>query len=102
MSEQAEEIRTFVERFVAAENSVDIAGIDACLAPDVEVWLNGQLVRNTAAAQVEATRANLAAFPDWRREILAIAVDGNIGVLRWTGAGTHEGAFGGIPASATA
>jgi predicted ester cyclase len=99
MSKQGEEIRRFFERFVEAENRGDMAAPEECLAPDVEVSLNGQLVRNTAAAQMEATRANLAAFPDRRREILAIAVDGNIGVLRWTGAGTHRGPFGGIPAS---
>ncbi|MGE3073639.1 MAG: ester cyclase [Dehalococcoidia bacterium] len=97
--ECAQEVRQFFHRFVEAENAGDLEALAAMLAPDVEVWLNGDLVRTGSEAQLEATRANLAAFPDWRREVESISVEANLGALRWKGSGTHKGPFAGVPAT---
>ncbi|MGE0599137.1 MAG: ester cyclase [Dehalococcoidia bacterium] len=99
ISDGDQRFRQFIIRFVEAENDADLEALSAMLAPDVEVWLNGALVRTGRDAQVEATRANLAAFPDWRRKIESISFDGNLGALRWTGEGTHKGTFAGIQAT---
>ncbi len=88
-----------VQRLVEAENSGDLDTYAACLAPNVEVWINGQLVRNSREGQRQATEATLAAFPDWRRETLSLLADGNLVALRWRGDGTHRAIWAGVPAS---
>lgn len=88
-----------VRRLVDAENAGDLDSYAACLAPDVEIWVNGQLAQSSREGQRESTRATLAAFPDWRRETLTLTCDGNLAVMRWRGAGTHSAAWAGVPAS---
>lgn len=88
-----------VRRLVDAENAGDVDAYAACLAPDVEIWVNGQLTQSSRGAQRESIRATLAAFPDWRRETLSLTCDGELAVLRWRGAGTHSAAWAGMPAS---
>jgi predicted ester cyclase len=86
-----------VRRCVDAENAGDLDTYAACMAPDVEVRVNGRLTQSSREGQRESTRTTLAAFPDWRRETLALTCDGNMAVLRWRGAGTHSAPWAGIP-----
>lgn len=91
--------RQLVERLVEAENTGDVEAYAACLAPDVEVWVNGVHTVSSRDGQRASLEAALRAFPDWHRETLGIFVDGDIGVLRWRGAGTHSAEWAGMPAS---
>lgn len=91
--------RQLVERFVDAENAGELEAYAACLAPDVEVWVNGRLAQSSRDGQRESTSGTLAAFPDWHRETLGVYIDGDTAVLRWRGAGTHSAAWAGMPAS---
>lgn len=88
-----------VRRFYAAENARDLDTCAACLAPDVEVWGNGSLMRSGRETHVEHMRATIAAFPDWRGELLSLLADGDTVVARWRGSGTHAGPYGAIPAT---
>ena len=88
-----------VRRLVEAENAGDLDAYAACMAPDIEVWVNGKLTQTSRESQRESTRATLAAFPDWRRETLALTGDGDLAVLRWRGEVTHSAAWAGVPAS---
>jgi len=88
-----------VRRLVDAENAGDLDSYAACLAPDVEVWVNGRLTQSSREGLCESTRATLAAFPDWRGETISLTGDGDLAVMRWRGAGTHSAAWAGIPAS---
>lgn len=88
-----------VYRLVQAEADRDLNAYAACLAADVEVWINGQLRAGSREAQRAITDATLAAFPDWERETLGIHTDGTIVGLRWRGGGTHSAPWGGVPAS---
>ncbi|MBE7519067.1 MAG: ester cyclase [Thermoflexaceae bacterium] len=88
-----------VRRLVDAENAGDVDAYAACLAPDVEIRVNGQLTQSSRGAQRESIRATLAALPDWRRETLSLTCDGDLAVLRWRGSGTHSAPWAGVPAS---
>ncbi len=88
-----------VQRLVEAENAADIDSYAACLAEDVEVWVNGRLAQSSRDGQGATTAATLAAFPDWRRETLGLHCDGDTAVLRWRGAGTHTADWASIPPS---
>lgn len=88
-----------VRRLVDAENAGDLDAYAACMAPDVEVWVNGRLAQSSREGQRESTRATFAAFPDWHRETLALTCDGNLAVLRWRGTGAHSAPWAGLPSS---
>lgn len=88
-----------VHRLVRAEANRDIDAYAACLAADVEVWINGRLTARSREAQRTATEATLTALPDWERETLGVHVDGTTVGLRWRGSGTHSAPWGGVPAS---
>lgn len=90
-----------VRRFYAAEHARDFDTCSACLAPDVEVWGNGRLLRSGRGAQVDHLRENLAAFPDWRVETLSLLADAETVVARWRARGTHSAPYGAIPATGT-
>ena len=72
-----------------------------------EVWTNGDV---SAAARFyapgstlddlqEFARALYAAFPDWHATIDELIAEGDRVVVRWTGAGTHRGAWAGVAAT---
>lgn len=92
-------VAELVRRILRAEAERDLDAYAACLAADVEVWINGQLRANSREAQRSVTAATLAAFPDWERETLSLIEMGNLAALRWSGSGTHRGTWTGIPAS---
>lgn len=88
-----------VRRLVDAENAGNVAAYASCLAPDVEVWVNGVYTVSSRDGQRASLEAALRAFPDWHRETLGIFVDGDTAVLRWRGSGTHSAEWAGMPAS---
>lgn len=88
-----------VHRLVQAEADRDLDAYAACLAPDVEVWINGRPTASSREAQRKATEATLTALPDWERETLGVHADGTMVGLRWRGSGTHSSPWRGVPAS---
>ena len=94
-----ESLTELVQRLYDAENAGDLDAYAACLAPDVEIWVNGRQAQSSREGQREAASATLAAFPDWRHETLSLAADGDIAVLRWRGGGMHSAPWAGVAAS---
>jgi steroid delta-isomerase-like uncharacterized protein len=88
-----------LDRFVAAENAHDIGAFDVLMHPELKVWGNGILVRDTWAGYREVMAATLAAFPDSHREVQMRAAQGDLAVFRWIVTGTHMAPWNGIPAS---
>ena len=88
-----------VQRLYDAENAGDLDAYAACLAPDVEIWVNGRQTQSSREGQREAASATQAAFPDWRHETVSLAADGEVVILRWRGGGMHSAPFAGMPAS---
>ncbi len=88
-----------LDRFVAAENAHDIGAFDELMHPDLKVWGNGVLVRDSWAAYREVMAATLAAFPDSHREVHMRAAQGDLAAFRWTVTGTHKAPWNGILAS---
>lgn len=91
--------RQLVRRLIDAENAGDIDAYAACLAPDVEVFVNGRLSQSSRDGQRATTVATLAAFPDWHRETLSLVAVDDAAILRWRGSGTHSAPWAGVPAS---
>lgn len=48
---------------------------------------------------LEFFEASFSAFPDWNEEIVVMVAEGDKVAIITKGTGTHEGAFGGIPAT---
>ncbi|MCK6565594.1 MAG: ester cyclase [Dehalococcoidia bacterium] len=99
MADPRDKLDHLVRRLVEAENAGDLDTYAACMAPNVEVWVNGRLTQSSREGQRESTHLTLNAFPDWHRETLSLTCDGNLAVLRWRGEGTHSAPWAGIPAS---
>lgn len=99
LADPRDKLDHLVRRLVEAENAGDLDTYAACMAPNVEVWVNGRLTQSSREGQRESTRLTLNAFPDWHRETLSLTCDGNLAVLRWRGEGTHSAPWAGIPAS---
>lgn len=91
--------RHLIQRFYAAENARDFDTCASSLAPDVEVWGNGQLIRTGREAQIQHSRENFAAFPDWQLEVFSLLAAGDTVVARWHGSGTHSASDGALPAT---
>lgn len=91
--------RALVRRaFDEVWNRHNLAAIDEVFAADVVYHGGG----NPICGTVELRRRIASfqeAFPDICHEIEDLMVAGDRVVVRWTGRGTHEGEFMGIPAS---
>ncbi len=92
-----EEKKALVKRFVEEFwNQGDVSAADRLMTPGVKVHepdvggISGLKGFNGVIRS---------AFPDWRSTPDEFVIQGDIVVERWTGRGTHEGDFMGIPAS---
>lgn len=85
-------VRRLVEEFW---NEGNLAAVDELMAPDVTIQLpSGERVsREGLKAFATAFRA---AFPDWHATIEEMVAQDEQVAERWTGRGTHRGAFQGI------
>ena len=66
-----------------AENRRDFDAMARLLAPDMVVELNGRSALGSAAEDAYAMSALYAAYPDYRREIVAIVDAGVLATVRW-------------------
>jgi steroid delta-isomerase-like uncharacterized protein len=83
-------VRRFVERFW---NSGDLAAIGALMAADAVIHQPEVGGPNGLKAFNRTLRT---AFPDWHSTVEELVAEGDAVVERWTGRGTHRGAFQGI------
>ena len=83
-------VRRFVEQFW---NRGDIAAIGTLMATDAVIH---QPAVGGLAGFTQFNRAMRSAFPDWRSTPEELVAEGDVVVERWTGRGTHRGAFQGI------
>jgi steroid delta-isomerase-like uncharacterized protein len=104
---QAQRLETLTSSWDRAWNGGESDALDAILDP--------KYVRHTASTRGDARLGALhaesrddykcsiakvrTAFPDLRTEIVDMIVDGDKVAIRWSTTGTHEGTFGGSPAT---
>lgn len=69
--------------YVAAETARDAAAMEALLAPDIDIELNGASALGSAEEDAAAMAALFAAYPDYHREIIDILEDGARAAARW-------------------
>lgn len=69
--------------YVEAENVRDEGAMNALLAPDIAIELNGSPALGSAEEDAVAMAALFAAYPDYHREILDIFEDGARVAVRW-------------------
>ena len=84
-------------RFYEELHTGDVAVADEIIAADAVFHMTGGSIGREESKQEAA--AIKAAFPDVAWPIEDTIVDGDKVAVRWTFSGTHEGEFGGIPAS---
>jgi steroid delta-isomerase-like uncharacterized protein len=91
---QAEAHRALVQRFVDefwSGGKLDVA--DELMTPDAVIL---EPVAGTPDDLKHVATAIRTAFPDWHATVEEIIVEGDRVAERWTGRGTHLGAFQGI------
>ena len=94
-----EDNKALVEQFVQEFwNTGNLARADELLAEDAKIYVNGREVEDIATFKTFA-RAHREAFPDWYSTWEELVAEGDKVVERWTGRGTHRGAFQGLPAT---
>ena len=84
-------VRRFVDEFWSAGN---LDAVDELMAPDAVIH---EPVTGTPADLKPFASAIRAAFPDWHSTVEEMVAEGDRLVERWTGRGTHQGEFQGIP-----
>ena len=94
---QAEAHKALVRRFVDEFwNYGDLDAADALMTPDAVIH---EPVAGTPEDLKAVATAMRSAFPDWHSTVEELLVEGDRVVERWTGRGTHQGEFQGIPAT---
>jgi steroid delta-isomerase-like uncharacterized protein len=91
-----EENKALVHRFVEEFwNTGNLAAADELMAGDATITLPGmgQVGLDTLKAFARAQRD---AFPDWHSTVEEVVGEEDTVAERWTGRGTHQGAFQGI------
>ena len=78
-----------------AENGRDQAAMNALLAPDIAIELNGRAALSSAEDDAVAMAALFDAYPDYHREIVSIVDGGDTAAVRWRMAGHAAARFGG-------
>ena len=92
------ELREPAEVYVAyndAENRHDLPAIEALVAVDLQVEVNGRRAVASAEEDRAAMAALFEAYPNYRRELLEVLVDGDRATARWRMLGTP--AVEGVP-----
>lgn len=77
-----------------AENRRDLGAMEALLAPDIAIEMNGRPALSSAADDAVAMAALFDAYPDQRREIVAIVDGGDTAAVRWRMVGRPAARFG--------
>ena len=84
-------VRRFVEEFWNAGN---VGAADELIAGDAIITLPGVGQANLETFK-QFARTMRGAFPDWRSTVEEMVGEENTVAERWTGRGTHQGAFQG-------
>jgi ketosteroid isomerase-like protein len=79
----------------AAENARDLPAMEALLAPDIAIVMNGRPALASAAGDAAAMAALFAAYPDYHREIVGIVDGGDVAAVRWRMVGRPAARLGG-------
>ena len=85
----------FVEEFWTGGNE---SAADILMAEGVTIVVNNDVVKDTDTLKGFA-RMLRGAFPDWRSHLEELIAEDDRVAERWTGHGTHRGAFQGIGAT---
>ena len=78
-----------------AENTRDQATMNALLAPDIAIEMNGRPALSSAEDDAVAMAALFDAYPDYHREIIAVVDGGDQAAVRWRMIGHGAAKFGG-------
>lgn len=78
-----------------AENTRDQAAMNALLAPDIAIEMNGRPALSSAEDDAVAMAALFDAYPDYHREIVSIVDGGTSVAVRWRMVGHAAARFGG-------
>ncbi|MFN8622922.1 MAG: nuclear transport factor 2 family protein [Chloroflexota bacterium] len=78
-----------------AENTRDQVTMNALLAPDIAIEMNGRPALSSAEDDAVAMAALFDAYPDYHREILGVVDGGDTCAVRWRMAGHGAPRFGG-------
>jgi steroid delta-isomerase-like uncharacterized protein len=84
-------VRQFVEAFW---NRGELTAADELMTHDAVIH---EPVAGTPEDLKAVANMMRSAFPDWHATVEELLVEGDRVVERWTGRGTHQGAFQGIP-----
>jgi steroid delta-isomerase-like uncharacterized protein len=85
----------FVEEFWSRGNE---SAADTMMTADVTLMVNNAAIQDTDTFKGFA-RMLRGAFPDWRSDVEGLVAENDWVAEEWTGRGTHQGNFQGIPAT---
>ena len=88
-------VQQFVEEFWSGGN---VAVAEEMIAKDATIYANNQEVTDIDTFKALA-RSMRTSFPDWYSTLEELVAEGDKVAERWTGRGTHQGEFQGIPAT---
>jgi hypothetical protein len=75
----------------SAENTRDRGALMALVAADLQVTINGCAAVSSVADDTAAMESQLAAYPDYRREVVSMLDTGPQASVRWRMLGTPRG-----------
>ena len=75
------------------ENAHDHVAMTRLLAEDIEIVVNGKPAISSAKGDRLAMSALFDAYPDYRREVLAVVEAGDTAAVRWRMLGTPAGTY---------
>jgi hypothetical protein len=91
---EGEAVRAY-RAYNIAENARDGATMNALLAPDISIEMNGRSALSSAEDDAVAMAALFEAYPDYHREILSVVDGGDVAAIRWRMVGHGAPRFGG-------
>lgn len=77
------EVERVYRAYNAAENAHDLRATTALVSDDLTVTINGLPRLGSASDDEKANELLFECFPDYRREIVDVLVDGERGTIRW-------------------
>ena len=90
--------RAITDAIVSAYETGEFGTLEEHLTPEFVCHPGGGATLDAEAylGRIEATRE---AFPDFRKDVVSLVVDGEEAAVRYRWSGTHEGEFAGVPAT---
>jgi ketosteroid isomerase-like protein len=82
------EVERVYRAYNDAENAHDLEATTALVTEDLAVAINGIPQLSSGSDDEQAMAALFATYPDYRREVLEVIVEGDRGAIRWRMVGT--------------